>query len=62
MEEINTFYKSIKGIDLTEEQITNWNDYITTEHYINALNAFENNILDVVYHFFITRNSTPYDK
>lgn len=61
MEEINEFYKSLRGVDLTEEQINNWNEYITTEHYRHALDAYENNMNDVAFHFFIMRNSYPYE-
>lgn len=60
MEELNQFYKSLTGLDLTAEQINNWNEYITTEYYTHALNAYENNIIDVAFHFFIMRNANPY--
>ncbi len=61
IEEINEFYKSLRKSDLSEEQIQNWNQYITTEQYTHALSAYEGNEIDVAFHFLIMRNSTPYD-
>lgn len=60
MEQINEFYKSLTGLDLTEQQINNWNDFVASEHYNHVASAYDNNILDIAFHFIIGRNSNPY--
>ena len=60
IEQLNEFYKSLRGVDLSEEQIQLWNAFIVTEDYTRILNAYDGNEIDTAFHFMITRNYTPY--